>query len=427
MFRLPEAAQKVNEIYESFDWQQVVQMPITQTDNNGKKTIIHDDEVVSFGTSSYLGLHKDKRLLNGGIEAMQKYGILHSSSRSYSYLSLTDEFESYLDKIFGLPTLAIIQTTMAHFSAMQLLMLPTDVAIIDMQAHATLQNMILLPKARGMKLEMLLHNDLTQLENKIKDLQNQNFEKIWYVADGIYSMYGDGAPVKDLIYLLNKYDNFYIYFDDAHGTSWTGPNGAGYVWKYMPNGHPKVIMATSLGKGFGIGGGALICPNPDIKKWMTRAGGGFVFCTQLHTQMLGSGIASAKIHLSDEIYTKQDKILENIQLFISEAQKNNLPVIDYSETPVFYLNFGSNAFAIDINQRVRKLGFYGNLGIYPAVPYKNAGMRISITSEHDKEDIINLVNAISFSFHQILKEKKLSIDEFYTKKIRNKNTALKTA
>ncbi len=423
MFRLPESAQKVIDIYESFDWQEVVQMPITQTDFKSNKTVINQSEVVSFGTSSYVGLHKDERLLNGGIDAMKKHGILHSSSRSYTYNSLTDEFESYLSQIFGLPTLAIIQTTMAHFSAMQLLMLPTDVAIIDMQAHATLQNMIQLPKSRGMKVEGILHNDINLLEKKI--VQNQDAEKVWYVCDGVYSMYGDTAPVQDLIYLLEKYDNFYIYFDDAHGMSWTGPNGAGYVWKYLPMGHPKVIMATSLGKGFGIGGGALICPNPDIKKWMTRAGGGFVFCTQLHTQMLGSGIASAKIHLSDEIYMKQDIVLKNIQLFIEEARINNLPVLDYSETPVFYLNFGSNDFAININQKLRALGYYGNLGIYPAVPYKNAGMRISITSEHSSQDIIGLVNAISIAFKQVLKENNKSLDEFYTKAIRSK--ALKVA
>jgi 7-keto-8-aminopelargonate synthetase-like enzyme len=411
MYKLPEQAKLVMDIYDGFDWNQVVQMPVNKTDSKSNKINIHNKEVINFGSSSYVGLHKDERLLNAGIDAMREYGILHSSSRSFTYLSLNDEFESYLEKIFGLPTLGIIQTTMAHFSAMQLLMLPTDVAIIDMQAHATLQSMILLPKARGMKVEMLLHNDMMQLENKIKAHQNDGTEKVWYVADGIYSMYGDGAPVQDLIYLLDKYENFYIYFDDAHGTSWTGPNGAGYIWKFLPVGHPKVVMATSLGKGFGIGGGALICPNPEIKKWMTRAGGGFVFCTQLHTQMLGAGIASAKIHLSDEIYIKQDRIKENIQLFIAEARKSKLPLVDYSETPVFYMTVGRNDLAIDFNQRLRQLGYYGNLGIYPAVPYKNAGMRISITSDHTVDEIKGLVTALAVSLQEVLSDNNLTLED----------------
>lgn len=42
-------------------------------------------------------------------------------------------------------------------------------------------------------------------------------------------MYGDAAPVKEIEKLLNKYDNFHLYIDDAHGMSWTGKNGCGYV------------------------------------------------------------------------------------------------------------------------------------------------------------------------------------------------------
>jgi 7-keto-8-aminopelargonate synthetase-like enzyme len=300
---------------------------------------------------------------------------------------------------------------MAHFSAMQLLMLPTDVAIVDMQAHATLQSMIQLPKSHGMKVDLLLHSNLEQLERKIKTYQLEGKEKIWYVADGIYSMYGDGAPVKDLIYLLEKYENFYIYFDDAHGMSWTGPNGAGYVWKYLPLGHPKVVMATSLGKGFGIGGGALICPNKEIKQWMTRAGGSVVFCTQLPTQMLGSGIASAKIHLSDEIYQRQDIIKENIRFFIDESRKYKLPIVDYSETPVFFISIGSHELAVELNQDLREKGFYTNLGSFPAVPFKNAGLRISISSEHNKTDIRQMLYELNNCLGALLEKRNMTLDD----------------
>ncbi len=411
MYRLPDQAQKVMDLYDSFDWNQVVQMPVDKVNLNNNIIEIQGKEVVTFGSSGYVGLHKDQRIIDAGIAAMQEHGALFSSSRAYTYNPLHDEFEDLLEDIFGLPTLATIQTTMAHFSAMQLLMLPTDVAIIDMQAHATLQSMILLPKAMGMKVDLLLHNNLEQLERKIKIYQAEGKEKIWYVADGVYSMYGDGAPVKDLVYLMEKYDNFYIYFDDAHGMSWAGPNGAGYVWKYLPLGHPKVIMATSLGKGFGIGGGALICPNNKIKTWMKRAGGSVVFCTQLHSQMLGSGIASAKIHLSPEIYIRQDRMKANIDCFINEARNYNLPFVDYTESPVFFMTVGNHDLAVDLNQRLRAAGYYANLGSYPAVPYKNAGLRISLTSEHTISEIKGLLKAVNECFNEMLDSKGLTMND----------------
>ncbi len=409
MYRLPAQAQKVMDLYDSFDWKEVVQMPVDKISLNSNNVEIFGKQVTTFGSSGYVGLHKDKRIIDAGIAAMQEHGALFSSSRAYTYMPLHDEFEDLLQKIYGLPVLATIQTTMAHFSAMQLLMLPTDVAIIDMQAHATLQSMIQLPKAQGMKVDLLLHNNLEQLERKIKMYQAEGKEKIWYVADGIYSMFGDGAPVLDLLYLLDKYDNFYIYFDDAHGMSWTGPNGAGYIWKYLPAGHPKVVMATSLGKGFGVGGGALICPNEEIKTWMKRAGGSVVFCTQLHTQMLGSGIESAKIHLSDEIYLRQDKMKANIDLFIAKARSYNLPFVDYAETPVFFMTLGDHNLAVTYNQMMRANGYYVNLGSFPAVPFKNAGVRISITSEHTASEIIGLVDTLHNCLQQLLGEKGMNL------------------
>jgi 7-keto-8-aminopelargonate synthetase-like enzyme len=410
MYKLPEQANRVNDLYNSFDWQQVVQIPVGNVNLKNNNVEIHGSEVVTFGSSGYMGLHKDERVIEAGVAAMRKYGALFSSSRAFTYLPLHDEFEDLLERIFGLPTLAAIQTTMAHFSAMQLLMLPTDAAIIDMQAHATLQSMIQLPRAQGMKVELLRHNDLEMLERKIKFMHDK-YTKIWYVADGIYSMYGDGAPVLQLIELMNKYENFYIYFDDAHGTSWTGPNGAGYVWKYLPAGHPKVVMATSLGKGFGVGGGALICPNKEVKQWMTRAGGSVVFCTQLPPQMLGSAIEAAKIHLSNEIYQRQDKIKANIRLFTEEARKQSLPLVDYTESPVFFLTVGHHKMAVELNQLVRAEGYYTNLGSYPAVPYKNSGLRISITSEHTASEITGLVKAVSKSLHQLLDQHNMSMDD----------------
>ncbi|MBL7727808.1 MAG: aminotransferase class I/II-fold pyridoxal phosphate-dependent enzyme [Dinghuibacter sp.] len=410
MYNYPDFALKVNQIYESYDWEQVVQIPLQGVDLASNKIQLHNQEAVSFGSSSYVGLHKDSRIIEAGVDAMRKYGVLYSSSRSYTYLNLHNEFEDLLEKIFGLPVLATIQTTMAHFPAMQLLMLPTHAAIIDMNAHATLQSMIQLPKAQGMKVEIVKHSDLDMLESKIKRLYDQH-DKIWYVADGIYSMYGDGAPVNALTELLAKYEKLHIYYDDAHGMSWAGPHGAGYVWKYLPAGHERVVMATSLGKGFGIGGGALICPNKDVKKMMTRAGGSAVFCTQLPVQMLGSGIESAKIHLSDEIYRLQDKVKSNINFFIEQAQKYSIPVVDFSHTPVFFIACGGQQFGLKLCQRVREAGYYVNVGIYPAVGPKNTGLRVSLTSEHSHEEIEGLVKTIAEQMNILMDEFGISMHD----------------
>lgn len=410
MYTYPDFAEKVRAVYAANKWKNAAQAPVKKVSRLKSEIEIDGQNVISFGSSSYLGLHKDQRLIDAGIEAMQEFGILYSSSRSYTFLDMHNELEDLMEKMFGLPVLATIQTTMAHFSAMQLLMLPDHAGIIDMQAHATLQSMIQLPKAQGMTVETIRHNDLDMLESKIKRLYNTK-EKIWYVADGIYSMYGDGAPVNDLMALVAKYEKLHIYFDDAHGMSWAGPNGAGYIWKYLPVGHERVVVATSLGKGFGLGGGALICPNQQVKEMMLRAGGSVVFCTQLPVQMLGSGIAAAKIHLTNEIYTLQDRVKSNIEYFIEMAQKYQIPVVDFSATPIFFIACGEQQFGITLCERLITKGYYMNIGIFPAVGPKNTGLRISLNAQHTHEEIEGLVKNISAELNTLMEEYGISLPD----------------
>ena len=68
------------------------------------------------------------------------------------------------------------------------------------------------------------------LERKIQQVRDK-YTKIWYMIDGVYSMYGDVAPLDELNELAKKYPNLHFYVDDAHGMSWAGKNGAGCVFE----------------------------------------------------------------------------------------------------------------------------------------------------------------------------------------------------
>jgi 7-keto-8-aminopelargonate synthetase-like enzyme len=53
------------------------------------------------------------------------------------------------------------------------------------------------------------------LEARIEELSKKH-DKVWYFADGIYSMYGDGTPVEKVYDLMDKNEKFHFYVDDAH-------------------------------------------------------------------------------------------------------------------------------------------------------------------------------------------------------------------
>ena len=93
-------------------------------------------------------------------------------------------------------------------------------------------------------------------------------------------MYGDYAPLDNLHELLEAYDNFYLYIDDAHGMSWTGKNGKGYVLEKIPP-HEKMIVITSLNKAFCGVGGVAISSSSIFNQLMRNCGGPFIFSTPI--------------------------------------------------------------------------------------------------------------------------------------------------
>jgi Aminotransferase class I and II len=267
-------------------------------------------------------------------------------------------------------------------------------------------------KARGTKVEMIKHNRMDMLEDLIKENPNK-YNKIWYMADGLYSMYGDYAPLKDIAYLLEKYGNFHVYVDDAHAMSWTGKNGAGYVMSQMPL-HPKMVLSTSLSKGFGAAGGATVFSDPEMKRKVLTCGSSYTFSGPEHPPMLGACIASAKIHLTDEIYQLQNQLKEKISFAQSIIEQYHLPLVLPSSSPIFYLGLGLPRVGYNMVKRLLGEGFYTNIGIFPGVPVKCCGLRLAITNGQTKEDIKNVLDAFQYHFPRVLEEEGQTVDDIST-------------
>jgi 7-keto-8-aminopelargonate synthetase-like enzyme len=388
----------------------IFQVSLEDDSLNGRQVTIDGKSVVNFGSCSYLGLEVDERLKQGAIDATIRYGTQYSSSRLFSACNLYEEIEDLFYKIFGNnPSLLAATTTLTHMGALPILVQDDDLIILDHQVHGSVQIAVQLVKARGTKVDMIKHNRMDMLEDMIKENPNK-YNKIWYMADGLYSMYGDFAPVKDLIALMEKYGNFHVYIDDAHGMSWAGKHGSGYIMGQVPL-HPKMVLTTSLAKGFGTGGGVTVVTDPEMRRKIMTCGGSYTFSGPVQPPMLGASIASAKIHLSDEIYTLQNELKEKIELTRSIIEKYELPLVLPSDSPIFYIGLGLPRVGYNMVKRLLKEGFYTNIGIFPGVPVKCSGLRLAVTNGQTKEDIKNVLDAFQHHFPKVLEEEGQTIDD----------------
>ncbi len=378
---------------------------------DGRLIIINGKQLINFGSYSYLGLEVDPRLKEAAKDAIDAYGIQYPSSRSYVSCSLYSAVESRLMKMFSAPVVVVPTTTLGHQATIPVLVSEGDTIIMDQQVHSSVQYAASHMKLYGVNVTIVRHNHLEQLEKQIQELSINN-KKIWYACDGVYSMYGDCAPLKELVILLNKYKNFYLYVDDAHGMSWAGKNGTGYALSQVPL-HPKMVLATSLNKAFAAGGSVFVFGDEALCDKVTHVGGPLIFAGQHQNAALGATIACADIHLSSEIYTLQQDIAQKIKYCQQQLENYGLPIVSDPSTPIFFVALGLTRVGYNLLNRLKKAGFLANLAIFPAVPEACTGVRFTITCHHSLQDIERFCGALAYHFTEALQEEGRTLEDVY--------------
>ena len=195
---------------------------------NGRTIKINGKNHLHFGSCSYLGLDVDERIKEGAIEAIKKYGIHSSSSRTYISSTPHLQYEALMRELFGSSIILTTTTSLGHHAVIPVVVEEGSAIILDQQVHASIQEAAMRMESRGVNVSKIRHSNLEELEAKIIELSVRH-DKVWYMIDGIYSMYGDYPPLKQIVALMDKYKAFHLYVDDAHGMSIAGKHGRGVV------------------------------------------------------------------------------------------------------------------------------------------------------------------------------------------------------
>ncbi|MBJ7880731.1 aminotransferase class I/II-fold pyridoxal phosphate-dependent enzyme [Gelidibacter salicanalis] len=370
---------------------------------NGRQIKVNGKSSFHFGTTGYLGLEQDKRLKKAAINAIKKYGTQFPLSKTYISHPLYAPLEEKIFKMYEHPILITKNSTLGHLAVIPTAVREGDAVILDHQVHWSVQSATAVLKSKGVTLRMIRHSNMDMLEYYIKELRNK-VNKIWYMADGVYSMFGDFAPLQDLMELSQKYPQLHLYIDDVHGMSWRGKHGSGYVMSVLKELPQNMLLFGTLSKTFGASGAVLICPNEKLHRKIKNFGGPLTFSAQLEPASVAAAIASADIHLSPEIYDLQSDLELKINYFNELLALTDLPLIHNNESPVFYIGTGLPTTGYNFVNRLMKEGFYVNLGLFPAVPVKNTGVRITISRHNQMQEIKALVEAMEYHLPKALEE-----------------------
>ncbi len=393
----------VHDVFTDAIQEGVLHLYAEDTEFSGRTIRVDNKALYHFGTTGYLGLEQDHRLKSAAIQAIQKYGTQFPLSKSYISNPLYRTLEERITQMYKTPIIITKNSTLGHLGVIPSAVRDQDAIILDHQVHWSVQSAAKVLKNRSVPVDMIRHNDLNMLEDKIKTLSQKN-EAIWYMMDGIYSMYGDSAPLKDLQVLCSKYPQLHLYIDDVHGMSWIGKHGTGYALHELGELTDNILLFGTLSKTFGASGAVLACTNKKKYQAIKTFGGPLTFSAQLEPASVAAAIASADIHLSPEIYNLQAGLRERIDHFKTLLKATDLPLIDTNNSPVFFIGTGMPQTGYNFVNRLMKEGFYVNLGLFPAVPVKNTGVRITISRHNQKQDMTDLVAAMAYHYPKSLEE-----------------------
>lgn len=346
---------------------------------------------VAFCSNDYLGLASHPELIAAAQSGATQFGV--GAGASHLVLGHTrahENLEQQLAAFVQLPRALLFSTGyMANLGVVTALLNRDDAVFADRLNHASLNDACLLARAQ---FKRYAHNNLEQLERL---LSTTKAKRKLIVADAVFSMDGDIAPVPELLALAERYDAWLL-LDDAHGFGVLGDGandkGRG-VLEHFNVTHPRIIYMATLGKAAGVFGAFVAGETTLIETLMQRAR------TYIYTTAMPPLLACA-VSKSIEVIAAgaslRWQLAENI-IQLKQMVTNGLPggwKLLPSITAIQPLVIGDNRAATDVAEKLAARGVLVPAIRPPTVPQGTARLRISLSAAHSKDDVLLLCDAL---------------------------------
>jgi 8-amino-7-oxononanoate synthase len=348
---------------------------------------IHVDgrEVLSFCSNDYLGLANHPALIAAVKGAVEAAGVGSGASHLITgHHRLHYELEQALAQFVGLPRALLFSTGyMANLGIVSALVGRGDMVFADRLNHASLNDAVTLSRA---ELKRYPHNDMAALERL---LVASKAKRKLVLADAVFSMDGDIAPVSEMLALCEKYDAWLV-LDDAHGFGVLGAGGRG-VLEHFGLRHPRIIYMATLGKAAGVAGAFVAGEAPLIETLLQNART-YVYTTATPPLLAAALLASLEI-IGAERWRRDQ--LQRLIAALHDGLRLQRWQLAASQTPIQPLIIGSNDEAVRASERLLERGFLVPAIRPPTVPKGTARLRISLSAAHTDEDVARLMDAIN--------------------------------
>ena len=363
----------------------------TITRRDGMRCEVDGRWLLNFCSNDYLGLSQQFAVVNALQDTAAREGVGSTASHLVcGHHAVHDELERELAEWIGAPRALLFGSGfLANLAVVQALLDDDDLCVQDRLNHASLVDAA---RLAGCRLRRYPHADP---DGALRQLRGNPDGAALLATDGVFSMDGDVAPLRELA-LVAQAQRALLYVDDAHGVGVVGPDGRGSVAAARLPGAQPLQLAT-LGKALG-GYGAAVLGDADIIEHLAETARPYVYTTALPPAQAAASLAAVKLARREG--WRRDKLLAQVAQFRRLAAQRGLELLP-SDTPIQPLLCGGDAQAVAMAVALEDQGFWVAAIRPPTVPEGRARLRVALSALHAPEEIEALVDALAVAAERV--------------------------
>ena len=348
------------------------------------RAICNGRETILLGTYNYMGMTFDPDVIEAGKQALEEFGSGTTGSRvlNGTYQG-HKECEDALKEFYGMDHAMVFSTGyQANLGIISTIAGKGDYVVLDIDSHASIYDGCAMGRA---EIVPFRHNDIEALEKRLKRIPADAGKLV--VLEGVYSMLGDVAPLKEMI-RVSKEAGAMVLVDEAHSMGFIGEHGRGVAEAQGVLDDVDFVIGT-FSKSVGTVGGFCVSNHPDfeIMRLVCRP---YVFTASLPPSVVATAATSIRklmhggnkrAHLWENSRTLHKGLKDlGFQLGTDEPQSAIIAVIMPDLTK------GAQMW-----EALLKEGLYVNLARPPATPANMTLLRCSLCAEHSEEEVSTIL------------------------------------
>jgi len=378
------------------EWTQVEQLPeviehherLQQLGPGNPYFQLSPANAISFCHYNYVGLANHPQVLAAAVQAVQDYGCSAQASRLVGGENpLHRRLESGLARFLGQEAgLVLVGGHATNVSVLSHWMETPDLILHDSLSHNSILQGAQASQARRLSFP---HNDMAALETILRKVRTR-FRRVLLVAEGIYSMDGDIAPLPELVRLKHKYGCL-LMVDEAHSLGVLGKTGRGICEHFQVDPLEVDLLMGTLSKTLASCGGYL-AGSKSLIDYLRYTMPGFVYSVGLSPPLAGSALAALEL-LEAEPERVEDLRQRSLEIW-EGCKKLGLPLGTSQGTAVLPIILGDSMACAKMCGELAQFGIEVKPIVYPAVEESAARLRFFMSSRHTPEQIEQTLQAL---------------------------------